>query len=57
MLFTRYALRLPPYDGDDAPARVIEDADRMLGEVGEKCTQAIRPPTKPPPIKILSVEE
>ena len=57
MLFTRYALRLPPYDGDDAPARVIEDADRMLGEVGEKCTQAIRPPTKPPPIKIPSVEE
>ncbi len=41
-LLIRYELRLPPYDGDDAPARVIAEADRLLGEEEAKWTAAIR---------------
>jgi hypothetical protein len=49
-LLIRYELRLPPYDGDDAPARVIEDADRLLGEEEAKWTSAIRS-AKPAAVK------
>ena len=38
----RYELRLPPFDDEDAHAKVIEEADRLLGQEGAKWTNAIR---------------
>lgn len=48
-LLIRYELRLPPYDGEDAGARVIADADRLLAEEESKWTAAIRQPARPAP--------
>lgn len=56
-LLARYELRLPPYDTPDAPARVIEDADSLLGVEEEKWTQAIRQPAKPASIKVVIPDE
>lgn len=49
----RYELRLPPFDGEDAHARVVEEADRLLGDEGANWTSAIRQGAKPikaPPV-------
>jgi hypothetical protein len=51
----RYELRLPPFDGPDAPTRVIEEADRLLGDEGANWTSAIRHGAKPAPVKASSL--
>jgi len=47
----RYDLRLPPFDGEDAPAKAIEEADRLLGDEGSKWSDAIRSSAKTIPAK------
>ena len=47
----RYELRLPPFDDEDAHAKVIEEADRLLGQEGAKWTSAIRKAGKAAPVK------
>jgi len=42
----RYELRLPPFDGDDAHVKVIEQADRLLGEENTQWVSAVRKATK-----------
>lgn len=50
-LLLRYELRLPPYDREDAHARAVEDADRLLGDEEAKWIAAIRQAGKPAPVK------
>ncbi len=53
----RYELRLPPFDDDDAHARVIEEADKLLGQESAKWTSAIRKAGKIAPVKVPSSDD
>jgi hypothetical protein len=56
-LQTRYELRLPPFDGEDAHAKVIEEADRLLDREGANWTSAIRCAGKAAPVKALASDD
>lgn len=47
----RYELRLPPFDGEDSHARVVEEADRLLGDEGAKWTSVLRQGAKQTVVK------